>query len=172
MTQGTGPTQGLLFALATHGGIHTYVDSMSSIAPLHLHEYRHTNLNSQWFSPRIALSPCGRWLAAGSENGSAFLYDVSSAHTISSYAANSDLVAHVTKAVEIREPSGHEVHAVDWAHGGTLATSNSGGEVRIWRADDIAIDTYRCNPKRARRQWAFTTDVTEEMKKTKESPSG
>lgn len=161
MTQGTGPTKGLIFAMATHGGIHTYSDTASSIGPSHLHEYRHSNMQSRWFLSRISLSPCGRWLAAGSEEENAFLYDVSNAHAISTYAGRSDIIEHATRAVEICEPSDYLILSVDWAHGGTLATSSSGGHVRIWRPDDDTMEMLRHDPKSAWRHWAYTTDVAD-----------
>lgn len=169
MAQGAGPTKGLVFALSTHGGIHTYYDTVSCIGPSHLHEYRHTKLQSWWFRARISLSPCGRWLAVGSEEENAFLYDVSNAHALSTYAKNSDIVKGATRAVEICEPSNHPILSVDWAFGGTLATSSLGGEVRIWKSDDDAMEMFRRNPQRARRSWACTTDVAEGLGRNRKS---
>jgi len=83
LTQGTGPTTGLLFALAADSRIHTYSTS-PMLNPFSSHTYSHQNMQTNSFYVRVATSPCGRWLASGgAAAGSAFLYDIRNAARMS-----------------------------------------------------------------------------------------
>ena len=98
------------------------------------------------FYVRIAVSPCGRWLASGSSKGSVFLYDVGAGER--NRARQSSEIG-----VELNGQMG-EVGALDWADG-QLATCADDGTVRIWRPD---YDVYsKCieDPKEARWDWNF-----------------
>jgi denticleless len=130
LAQGTGPTAGLLFALAADTHIHTYSTS-PTLNPLSSHTFSHENMQTNSFYVRIATSPCGRWLASGgAQAGSAFLYDIGNAARMSTaygYKGHSS-------GVQLRGQTG-EVAAVDWADG-ILATCADDGTVRVWRPDE------------------------------------
>ena len=160
LTQGTGPTAGLLFALAADARIHTYSSSLVSLNPATTDTYAHTNMQTNSFYVRVALSPCGRWLASGgAAAGSGFLYDVSNAHSASTYShSDSAPFAGHSRGVQLCGQLG-EVAAVDWAAdegmGGMLATCADDGTVRIWRANpDVALLCGK-DPEEARWDWAF-----------------
>jgi denticleless len=110
--------------------VHTY--SIPDLVP-QIHEYSHERMKTDSFYVKIAASPCGNWLASGSNGpGSVFLFDVSNASR-PSWAAPS----YGSLGVELRGQKG-EVGAVDWAQG-SLATCADDGSVRIWRPN---IDVY------------------------------
>lgn len=161
LIQGTGPTAGLFFALAADARIHTYSSSLASLNPVTTDTYTHANMQTNSFYVRVALSPCGRWLASGgAAAGSAFVYDVSNAHSASTYSphSNSAPFAGHSRGVQLRGQSG-EVGAVDWAMdegmGGMLATCADDGTVRTWRANpDVALLCGK-DPEEAKWDWAF-----------------
>ncbi|KAK1229721.1 hypothetical protein PQX77_007215 [Marasmius sp. AFHP31] len=144
LTNGTGPTSGLIFALGADSRIHTY--NASSLEPLSIN-YTHPNLktNSSFYLS-ISASPCGRFLASGSAGmqGSAFLFDISNAARPYSQAE---------PGIELRAQVG-EIGPVDWAEG-MLATCADESTVRIWRPD---IEVYRTcieNPEERRWDWSW-----------------
>lgn len=144
MTAGTGVTAGLLFALSNDSRIHTY--DMTTLEPLSGHtsgpetdvwSYTHENMHTNSFYIRLAMSPCGKWLASGgARNGSAYLFDVSGSTRAriqpSLYADGRG------RGIELNGQKG-EVGAVDWASG-NLATCADDGTVRMWRPD---MERYR-----------------------------
>lgn len=125
---GCGPTAGKIFALANDSRVHTYNPRGAADMPLDIPQtsdlpYSHRHMSTNSFYVRIGTSPCGRWLASGSANGSAFLFDVASRDAT---------------GVELRGQEG-EIGSLDWAEG-ALATCADDGTVRIWRPD---LDRYR-----------------------------
>lgn len=90
------------------------------------------------FYVRLALSPCGRWLANGSaSDGRVFLFDVGSTASARRALAEGSKCEN-TMAVELRGQTG-EIGALDWAQD-MLATCADDSTVRIWRPD---ADVYR-----------------------------
>jgi denticleless len=149
LINGIGPTSNLLFALGADSRVHTY--GSSQLTP-QINVYTHENMQINSFYVRLALSPCGRWLASGSTGtGSAFLYDVGDAIRPS--------MCDVTSAslgVELKGQRG-EVGAIDWAEG-MLATCADDGSVRVWRPD---VDVYhKCidDPEESKWQWAWARE--------------
>jgi denticleless len=146
-TLGTGPTTGLLFALGADSRVHTY--AVPGLIP-QTQGYAHENMQTNSFYVRVAVSPCGNWLASGSNGtGSVFLYDVSNALRPSKMTPT-----HASAGVELRGQKG-EVGAVDWAEG-MLATCADDGSVRVWRPD---VDVYRgCieEPEESKWNWAWS----------------
>ncbi|KAJ3723242.1 WD40-repeat-containing domain protein [Lentinula raphanica] len=144
ITAGTGPTSGLLFALAADSRIHTY--DASSLTPLPIN-FTDPNLQVNGsFYISSAVSPCGRWLASGGGK-SALLFDVSSA---------ARPFARASSGVVLKAQLG-EVHAVDWAYG-MVATCADDRTVRIWRPD---VDTYRSceeDPDEYKWKWSWAED--------------
>lgn len=160
---GTGPSRGLLFALANDSRVHTY--DLASLEPLSGHtddistdmwSYSHEGMRTNSFYVRAAVSPCGRWLAnGGAEKGSVFLFDVScSERERMEAAARSDnpAVSARQRGVELRGQKG-EVGAVDWAEG-MLATCADDGTVRIWRPD-LEV-SRRCGHEPEEMQWNWS----------------
>ncbi|KAJ3841532.1 WD40 repeat-like protein [Lentinula raphanica] len=144
ITAGTGPTSGLLFALAADSRIHTY--DASSLTPLPIN-FTDPNLQVNGsFYISSAVSPCGRWLASGGGK-SALLFDVSSA---------ARPFARASSGVVLKAQLG-AVHAVDWADG-MVATCADDRTVRIWRPD---VDTYRSceeDPDEYKWKWSWAED--------------
>jgi denticleless len=153
LTQGTGPTAGLLFALAADSRIHTYSTSQT-LNPVSTHVYSHPNMQTNSFYVRIATSPCGQWLASGgAEAGSAFLYDIGNAgriYSTSEYDGQSG-------GVQLRGHTG-EVAAVDWA-GGTLATCADDGTVRVWRPDEDVKRRCAKDPEESKWEYAWSVGL-------------
>ena len=162
LTQGSGPSRGLIFALANDSQVHTY--DLGSLEPLSGHtndagadpwSHAHANMRTNSFYVRVALSPCGRWLASGgAANGSVFLYDVSAGArergAMTSCKAGS--MAGQLRGVELHGQRG-EVGAVDWAEG-MLATCADDGTVRIWRPD---LETSRrCQDEPEDMKWSWS----------------
>ncbi|GLB33547.1 putative WD domain, G-beta repeat containing protein [Lyophyllum shimeji] len=144
---GTGPTAGLVFGLGADCRIHTY--SVPNLEALPT-GYSHDKMQKNSFYVGLSLSPCGRWLAAGSggsgtdTHGSAFLFDVDNASR--PWMPRRD-------GVQLQSQQG-EVGAIDWAEG-MLATCADDGTVRVWRPD---IETYRTcveRPEESRWDWSW-----------------
>ncbi|KAG6841322.1 hypothetical protein C0991_012321 [Blastosporella zonata] len=148
LTAGTGPTAGLVFGLGADSRIHVY--DLPSLNPLTA-GYSHEKMQTNSFYVGLALSPCGRWLAAGGgvsgsdTQGSAFLFNVGNAAHPGS-AVNKD-------GIQLKCQQG-EVGAVDWAED-ALASCADDGTVRMWRPD---VGTYReCmrDPEKGRWDWSW-----------------
>ena len=105
--------------------------------------HRHMATNS--FYVRLAVSPCGRWLACGGASGSAFLFDVG----VGSGLQRNEGAQRM--GVELKGQDG-EVGSVDWADG-TLATCADDGTVRVWRTDLEGSEIYRADPEGAGFGW-------------------
>ncbi|EJD01031.1 WD40 repeat-like protein [Fomitiporia mediterranea MF3/22] len=144
---GSGPSAGRVFALSNDSRIHTYNASGAAGVPLGVPQadqaYTHRHMATNSFYVRTAVSPCGRWLASGGANGSAFLFDVG--------ADRSDKLC--MEGVELRGQDG-EVGGVDWADG-ALATCADDGTVRIWRPDTERYRLCTDNPEEARWDWCW-----------------
>ena len=147
LSVGTGPTEGLLFALANDSNIHTFsADTLSPISSTFSHETMRTNS----FYVKSAISQCGRWMVTGSSDRKAFLYDVSNAPRnleISSWEGKCSVV----------ELGGNrsEVGAVDWGHDIFAACHDRA--VRVWRPD---IETRRLcerDPEEQKWNWSWAT---------------
>lgn len=98
-----------------------------------MHSFSTSSLVSSSFYVRLALSPCGRFLAAGSSGyaGETSIFDVSPPSARSLFeetrAANVVLRGHTA-----------EVGGIDWAQG-TLATCGDDNLIRMWRPNaDVA----------------------------------
>lgn len=159
LTAGTGPSRGLLFALANDSRVHTY--DLASLAPLSgrapdadadVWACAHPAMRTNSFYVRAALSPCGRWLASGgAANGSVFLFDAACSAR-ERVRGGPEVMARM-RGVELHGQRG-EVGAVDWAEG-MLATCADDGTVRVWRPD---VEVYRrceSEPEEMRWNWSF-----------------
>lgn len=143
MSLGCGPTAGKIFALANDSRVHTYNPRGAADLPLDIPQtsdlpYTHRHMSTNSFYVRIGTSPCGRWLASGGANGSAFLFDVGSGDGT---------------GVELRGQEG-EVGALDWAEG-ALATCADDGTVRIWRPDLDRYKECRDNAEEEQHSWSW-----------------
>lgn len=162
MAPGTGITAGLIFALSNDSHIHTY--DMASLEPLSgwttdpkidPWSHGHENMRTNSFYCRLAISPCGQWLASGgARDGSAYLFDVSSSTRAR---MQPSLFGDIRgRGVELNGQKG-EVGAVDWA-AGNVATCADDGTVRAWRP---ALETYRkCrdDPEEMVWGWSWAND--------------
>ncbi|KAJ7507500.1 cell division cycle protein cdt2 [Mycena galericulata] len=143
LVDGTGPTAGLVFGLGSDSCIHTYArDSLAAFGNSYTHENLQTN-----FYVKLAISPCGRWLATGGTGrgsgapGSSFTFDVSNATRASGCTA--------ATGVELKGACG-DAGGVDWA-ADMLSTCWDDGMVRVWRPE---IETYRaCMERPEDKQW-------------------
>ena len=143
---GSGPTANAIFGLSTDSKIHTYnasgaIDTPLQTAQIHdkYNTYSHEQMYAKSFYVRVAVSSCGRWLACGGSNGSAFLFDVAS-----------DVPRD---AVEIKGQMG-EIGALDWAED-QLATCADDGTVRIWRPNMSMQREYVNDANNARWSWSL-----------------
>lgn len=158
MSPGTGVTAGLIFALSNDSRIHTY--DMASLEPLSgwtidpstdTWSYGHEKMRTNSFYVRLAISPCGRWLASGgAQDGSAYLFDVSSSTRERMQTGwFGDMRG---KGIELNGQKG-EVGAVDWA-AGDLATCADDGTVRVWRPD---LEIFRkCEDEPEEMAWGWS----------------
>jgi denticleless len=126
LAAGTGPSGSTLFALGCDSRVHAY-----ALPSLHPHAgpadvLAHQEMATNSFYARLALSPCGRWLASGGTASAAFIFDVAQAGRVRRRGGAS-------AGVCLRAQGG-EVTAVTWA-AGALATCADDGTVRVWRAD-------------------------------------
>lgn len=140
---GCGPTAGKIFALSNDSRVHTYNPRGAAGLPLDVPQlndlpYSHRHMSTNSFYVRIGTSPCGRWLASGGVNGSAFLFDVG---------------AGDGSGVELRGQEG-EVGALDWAKG-ALATCADDGTVRVWRPDLERYRTCCDNAEEEQHSWSW-----------------
>jgi len=153
---GTGPSESLLFGLGNDSKIHTYNTCGASGIPLNIDQghgahntYTHPRMTTNSFYVKLSVSPCGRWLASGGSNGSAYVFDVAA----QSRPSNSDLGPVAAQGMELKGQMG-EVGAIDWAEG-QLATCADDGTVRIWRPDvEIQRSCVR-DPEEARWNWSW-----------------
>ncbi|KIM33428.1 hypothetical protein M408DRAFT_154265 [Serendipita vermifera MAFF 305830] len=137
---GTGDS--MIYGLATDGLVHPYLTrTLQACAPLPIPATSSNGGRSLQFTSKLATSPCGRWLATGSADGVAYLYDVSQ---------------HCAPSQEPVVLYGHSasVMGLAWADSDTLATSSYDLSLRVWRAD--AEQATRCREdKDARWHWRW-----------------
>ncbi|KAJ7591342.1 WD40-repeat-containing domain protein [Mycena floridula] len=141
---GSGPTAGLIFGLG-FDRIHTY--SLSNLEALKI-SFSHPDMQIRSFVADMAMSPCGRWLASGSDgkSPSTFVFDVSNASR--PYATPHPSI-HLEGA-----PNEGQITVVDWADG-MLATC-ADQVIRVWRPD---IDNYaKCleAPEEMKWDWCWS----------------
>lgn len=144
---GNGPSAGRVFALGNDSRIHTYNTSGAGSIPLGIPQpdivYSHRHMHTNSFYVRTAVSPCGRWLAAGGSSGSAFLFDATvSAEDRSPY-----------QGIELSGQKG-EVGAIDWADE-MLASCADDGTVRIWRPDAKRLQQCKEDEEEAKWDWCW-----------------
>ncbi|KAG2370070.1 WD40-repeat-containing domain protein [Suillus spraguei] len=152
MSQGIGPSAGLLFALGADSRLYIY--SYPTLTPLRTEA--HPNLQTNSFYVRLATSPCGRWLASGSTNraGSLFLFDISNAGRVGpSYGKEAG--EPISPTVRFRAQSG-EIGAVDWARD-MVASCADDGTVRIWRPDLEVYQSCISNSEEQKWEWFWST---------------
>ena len=73
-----GTNDSMIYGLGTDGIVHSYLTRTLQASPS-LPSPSPTVASLQ-FTYKLATSPCGRWLATGSADGRAYLYDISSDH--------------------------------------------------------------------------------------------
>jgi len=130
------------WALATDGSIYTYLALSLSTPSPDLPILSHPNLSSASFYVRLALSPCGKYLASGSSNGEVYTWAVDDTPT----SVPVELVGH---------ERGKEVGALDWGFD-TLATASDDHTVRIWRPDPIVSRlVWEESDEGRQAQWAW-----------------
>ena len=161
LATGSGPSAGLLFALSTDARIHTY--SLPSLEPLSgqrgpeddVWGLQHADARITSFYVKLAVSPCGRWLASGgAADGRAYLFDVGASATRGR--ALLGRYAEPARAVRLCGQTG-EIGAVDWAEG-MLATCSDAGTVRVWRPDVEVSRRCKENTEQASWEWSWGVD--------------
>lgn len=109
----------MLYALSTDSQIHALSsNSLSSPFPHEIKSFSHPFLSCGSFYVRLAVSPCSRYLASGSSDGSIVLFDT-----------------HGSGTDGVRLVGGHEqeVSGLDWGRD-TLASCSDDLLVRVWDA--------------------------------------
>lgn len=150
LSVGTGPTEGLLFALANDSNIHTF--SADTLTPISSSRFSHETMRTNSFYVKSAISPCGRWMVAGSSDRKAFLYDISNASRnfeISPWEGRCSVV----------DLGGNrsEVGAVDWGYDVFAACCDR--VVRTWRPD---VETHRLcegDPEEQKWNWSWARQL-------------
>ena len=119
--------------------------------------YWHRHMLIRSFYVRVAVSPCGRWLACGGASGSAFVFDTSSTSSsgigLDARPGEDGRKGKIDMGVELKGQDG-EVGAVDWADG-TLATCADDGTVRLWRPDLERAEICKTDPNGAGFGWSL-----------------
>ena len=148
LSVGTGPTEGLLFALANDSNIHTI--SADTLTPISTSTFSHETMLTNSFYVKSAISPCGRWIVAGSSDRKAFLYDVSNA------SRNFEISPWEGKCgvVELGQ-NRCEVGAVDWGHNIFAACFDRA--VRVWRPDIETRKLCERDPEEQKWNWSWAT---------------
>lgn len=158
---GTGPSVGRIFALTEDSRIHTYNSLGAAGMPLDVpqpdHMYQHRHMLIRSFYVRLAVSPCGRWLACGGASGSAFVFNAASKPDVdvgTDARPGEDVKeGESVTGVELKAQDG-EVGAVDWADD-TLAACGDDGTVRLWRPDLERSETCKSDPNGAGFGWCL-----------------
>ncbi|KAF8330809.1 WD40-repeat-containing domain protein [Cantharellus anzutake] len=118
-----------VWALSRNGSIYSYrlgqlFDASSAPKDIPL-PVTHPCLEVDSFYPRLALSPCGAFLAVGSSNGRLVLWDTKSLLSLGINAKEEAVILEAHTA---------EVSSVDWSQD-ELLTSSDDCTVRVWRKD-------------------------------------
>ncbi|KAG8874084.1 hypothetical protein FRB97_006174 [Tulasnella sp. 331] len=148
------PCGSVIYALSSGSQIHSYsaltlsIPESSCAPPMTLSDAR-LRVNS--FYVRMAVSPCGNWLASGSSGGDVFLWEIGgSSWTTRGTAITKPVVLHFT------ENSG-ETTCVDWGADGMLVTGSDDGTIRTWRPDSARAAQFRDDFEGTRWNWAVAT---------------
>lgn len=148
LSQGYGPSAGVLFALTGDNNIYTY--SAPFVSPLET-VYTHSKLRSDCFYLSIEASPCGRWLASSGrgQTGNAFIFDVRSAGRAFPR-SSADESVHL---------QGHfgQAGSLAWDESGGLASCADDGTVRMWRRDEVL--RARCEEDPEAAKWNYKWGV-------------
>ena len=148
LSVGTGPSEGLLFALANDSNIHTF--SADNLTPISSSTFSHETMRTNSFYVKSAISPCGKWMVTGSSDRKAFLYDVGNA------ARNFELSSWEGRCSVVElGGSRSEVGAVDW--GQDIFAACYDRAVRVWRPD---VETRRLcerDPEEQKWNWNWAT---------------
>jgi len=148
LSVGTGPTEGLLFALANDSNIHTF--SADTLTPISSSIFSHETMRTNSFYVKSAISPCGRWMVTGSSDRKVFLYDIGNASRnfeISPWEGNCSVVE--------LGGSNSEVGAVDWGHDVFAACYDRA--IRVWRPDIEARRLCERDPEGQKWGWSWAT---------------
>ncbi|KAG9027705.1 hypothetical protein FRB95_007437 [Tulasnella sp. JGI-2019a] len=143
------PCGSTIYALSSGSQIHPYSALTLSIpeCPGFAEPFSDPRLRASGFYIRVAVSPCGNWLASGSSGGDAFLWEI-------------ERVGQTTRAppVVLKGVQGSvETTCVDWGAGGMLATCSDDGTVRTWRPDPVRAETCRQDPEASSWNWAVAS---------------
>ncbi|KAL8280177.1 hypothetical protein RQP46_007507 [Phenoliferia psychrophenolica] len=128
-----------IFALSTDSRVYAF-DALNLTQPEPLGVYSHPKASCGTFYVRLALSPCSRYLATGSSDGAAYVWDTEG--------NGKDAVRVV----------GHEkeVSGLDWGHE-TMATCSDDELVRVWSFKQGIAQQAR-EEKEVRWRWSGEDD--------------
>lgn len=145
LSVGTGPTEGLIFALANDANVHTL--SADTLTPISSSRFSHETMRMNSFYVKSAISPCGKWMITGSSDRKAFLYDVGNA------SRNFEISSWEGRGCAVELSGIHsEVGAVDWGHDIFAACYDK--TVRVWRSD---VEMRRlCEEDPEEKKWNWT----------------
>ena len=166
LTQGSGPTADLLYALGIDSRVHTYsaldLEPLSGCAPPTVlgvpvedpYAHTHARMQTNSFYVKLAASPCGRWLASGNAaDGQAYVFDVASKASAARAREVGAGRSEWEGGVELRGQTG-EVGAMDWAEG-MLAMCADDGTVRVWRPDIEVARRCAEDPGEMKWEWSW-----------------
>ncbi len=169
LTEGCGPTAGLLYALGIDSRVHTYsaldLEPLSgytrpALGPGAQDPYAHTHAGMQTnsFYVKLAASPCGRWLASGNAtDGRAYVFDIASKASAARAREVGVGQSEWEGGVELRGQTG-EVGAMDWAEG-MLAMCGDDGTVRVWRPDVEVARRCADEPEEMKWEWSWASNA-------------
>ncbi|KAF8528884.1 WD40-repeat-containing domain protein, partial [Hysterangium stoloniferum] len=144
LTLGRNRTAGLIWGVAADSCVHTYSLPLTAPNSAVTGKLSHPGLFVKSFYVKVALNPCGEWLATGSSSGGVYLWDVASRGT------------GARQAVELK-PTGKEIGALDWTDS-SLATCCDDGTVRLWRPNLDVSMKCKSDPEESKWDWTWTTD--------------
>ncbi|KAL7420190.1 hypothetical protein Q5752_005156 [Cryptotrichosporon argae] len=146
------PTTGDVYALCGDSRIHALRPAAALCDPpaaLLSHTYAHASLPPSAFYIRLAVSPDGAHLAAGSRSAGVQVWDTAAhAHDVAPTLTLD--VPHPWGQHAARQPL--DVNGIDWGKD-LLAASSDDAATRIWRSDQVVAQWMRDEPAAAKADW-------------------
>lgn len=140
----------MIYALAANGRIHAHNPCLEAFAGNGLdttYGYGGLSGTKNSFFVRMALSPCGRWLASGSSGCDAHIYALDGRPALPFVQG----AVQYRRGVILRKHA-DEVHGIDWGVN-TLAMAADDQLVSIWRHDPEAREKCREDPEAQTWNW-------------------
>ncbi|KAG8905783.1 hypothetical protein FRB99_008262 [Tulasnella sp. 403] len=148
------PSGSTIYAVAADSRIHQYsaltlqppTSHVKNLTP-HLPEpLSDPHLKVSSFYVRVAVSPCGQWLACGSSGGQVLVWSL-----------GADFGSRTVILNPGGDNAGRETGAVDWASDGVLSSCSDDRTVRVWRPDVVTARSSRADVNGMATDWAVAS---------------